>query len=135
MCLPEMSLLMHDLRPHCPRRFICLQRLIMLQKEYKCKVVAVKNRTSQQNNSLGKPVYYVVKDCCLLSLFSSGSLVLHSIDGTGYCFHFILLKQQPLVFLSLELLGYSKWGAPFRSQVSLQRHFSHGVGLHAYTLL
>jgi len=82
MCLPEMSLLMHDLRPHCPRQFICLQRLVMLQKEYKCKVVAVKNRTSQQNNSLGKPVYYVVKDCCLLSLFSSGSLVLPAL-GIG----------------------------------------------------
>ena len=54
----------------------------MLQKEYKCKVVAVKNRTSQQNNSLGKPVYYVVKDCCLLSLFSSGSLVLPAL-GIG----------------------------------------------------
>ena len=72
MCLTEMSLLMHDLRPHCPGRFICLQRLVMLQNEYKCKVVAVKNRTSQQSNSLGKPAYYVVKDCCLLSFFHQG---------------------------------------------------------------
>ena len=83
MCLPEMSLLMHDLRPHCPGQFICLRRFPMSQKEYKCVVVAVKNTTSQQSSSLGKPVYYVVKDCCLLSLFSSGSLVLPAL-GIGW---------------------------------------------------
>lgn len=79
MCLHEMSLVMHDLGLHCPGRFICLRRLVMLQKECKYVVAAVKNRTSQQNNSLGKPVYYVAKNCCLLSLFSTALCANHGV--------------------------------------------------------
>ena len=58
-------------------------RAAMLTDVFMLVVVAVKNTTSQQSSSLGKPVYYVVKDCCLLSLFSSGSLVLPAL-GIGW---------------------------------------------------